>query len=770
MRRSTNFTRLSLVVLGLAVFSVFPARTEKKKPGLDSMLHRMIKASEKAARQHGRPDAIEPDEMAFYKRTVVAGTYDGVPSVRVRMQVDPSTRQTIEQMGIKTYGRMNGFASAVVPIARLDEISNLPGVVRMQAQRVMQKELDVSRVETRSRDVELNFGSRGRGVIVGSIDTGVDWRNDDFRNPDGTTRIKYIWSQDDACVGTPPAPPFDYGCLYTEAQINAALTGGPTITAPDADGHGTHTLGISSGNGRATGSGQPANVYVGMAPEADIIVVKTFPEPTDTTSCPNCFSLSDGLEFIDAMAASLGKPYSINMSLGSQFGGHDGSDLDELTIDSLIGTGIPGQVIVKSAGNERGHAIHIGGVVAAGGTNTHSFVIPSYVPVAGTFNDAIAWQLYYNNGDNLTVTIADPPAAPCGNTTLTLSQTTGGGAISSNTTSGAMVIDDSSSPGPFGQRFFDMEVDDQFGSAPCRGTWQLRVRGNTITAGGRYDAWIWFSSFGGSQAEALWSVLDDTRNISVPGTAFDVTTVGAYYTKTSWLSTDNNTYQFNFTPPAVLGALAAFSSAGPSRDGRIKPEIMAPGSAIVSTLSADAAPTIDVALIVPDDHHWALPGTSMSAPHITGIYAQMLALNPNLDAIELRNLATGTARVDGNVPLPVPNSNWGYGKVDALAMATRAVQNIPDLVPSGATGSFSWTALPTATTYNLYRGDLSLNGPGYYGSCLAPGLPTPNFSDSAIPVEGGGFFYLVTGVWNGVEGSLGKASDGTPRVNSSPCP
>jgi subtilisin family serine protease len=250
-----------------------------------------------------------------------------------------------------------------------------------------------------------------------------------------------------------------------------------------------------------------------------------------------------------------------------------------------------------------------------------------------------------------------------------------------------------------------------------------------------------------------------------------VTTVGAYYTKLNWLSTDGNHYQFNFSPPATLGALAAFSSGGPTRDGRIKPEIMAPGSAIVSTLSGDVpVDATNTPNITPDDHHWALPGTSFSSPHVAGIYAQLLALNPNLDAIELRTLATGTARVDANVPPPVPNSNWGYGKIDALAMANRAVQNIPDLMPSGSGGSFSWTALPTATTYNLYRGDLSLSGPGYYGSCLATGLSTPTFSDSAIPVAGGGFFYLVTGVWNGVEGSLGNASDGTPRLNSSPCP
>ena len=73
MLRRKNITRLSLVLLGLTVLSILPARTEKKKPGIDSMLHRMIKASEKAAREHGRPDAISAEEIDFYGKTVVAG-------------------------------------------------------------------------------------------------------------------------------------------------------------------------------------------------------------------------------------------------------------------------------------------------------------------------------------------------------------------------------------------------------------------------------------------------------------------------------------------------------------------------------------------------------------------------------------------------------------------------------------------------------------------------------------------------------------------------
>jgi len=768
MRRMSRFTRTALVILGLTLMGSGLGRTDRKKAFVDPLLTRVMRASEKAARDTGRPEAIPRDEVSFYARQAAIDEKPAAPAVRVRLRLDAAARQSVERMGIRTYGRLHGFASALVPVQRLAAIAALPGVEAMQAVRIPEMEINVSRGEVLSAQVETNYGSRGKGVIVGSVDSGIDWRHEDFRNPDGTTRIKYIWSQDDACVGTPPPPPFDFGCLYTEADINAALTGGPAITAPDAEGHGTHTTGVAAGSGRATGMGYPAERYVGMAPEADIIMVKTFPEPGDST-CATCYDISAGMDYIDAKAAEMGKPYVINISLGSQFGGHDGSDIDEATIDTLIGPGLPGKAIVKSAGNDRGHAIHVGGTLIAGQTNMHNFTILPYTALPGAFNDAVAWSVWYNDGDNLTVTIADPPS-PCNGTPSTLAATTGQGLVSASTTSGTMLIDDGASPAPNGARFFEMEVDDQGASRPCPGTWQLRVRGNTITAGGRYDAWIWFSSFGASGLESPWVTPDLSRLISVPGTAFNVTTVGAYMTKYDWLSRDGGTYHFTGTVATDVGKLASFSSPGPTRDGRIKPDINAPGIAIVSTLSQDVtADAGTIPLIVEDTVHWALPGTSFSAPHVTGIYAQILALNPNLDAIDLRTLATSSARVDANVPLPLPNNNWGYGKVSALGIADLAVQNIPDVMPTGGS-DFGWTGLATATSYNVYRGDLTLKGPGYYGSCLASGLVSPSFTDASVPVEDAGFFYHVTGVWNGIEGALGFTSDGTPRLNSSPCP
>lgn len=777
MRRASPTVRASAVVLGLLLLTPSLSRPERKKAFVDPLLTRMMRGSLAAAEKAGGAGKVSKEEMRLYRHILAVDSESEEPSVRVRLRLDAEARQAMERLGIRTYGRMQGFASASIPVQRLGEVAALTGVEAMQAIRIPEKELDISRAEVRSTDLANVYGMRGKGVIVGSIDTGVDWHHQDFRNADGTTRIKYIWNQDDACVGLPPPAPFDFGCLYTEAQINAALTGGPQITAPDADGHGTNTLGVSAGNGRATGFGFPAQRYVGMAPEADIIVVKVFPEPTDTTDCNQCFDISSALDFIDTKAAELGKPYAVNLSLGSQLGGHDGSDFDEVTIDTLTGPGIPGKVLAKSGGNERGSKIHIRGTVSNGTTNSHTFTIPQYTAAPGTFNDIMAWQIWYRGGDSITVSILDPTTSPC-NSTFVLSASTGQGFVATTqaqSSSGTLIIDDTSSPAPNGARFFDLEIDDQQLNNPCRGTWTFRVRGDSITQGGTYDAWIWLNSFGNGGLTSPWITPDDTRLISIPGTGFNSTTVGAYVTRQSWTSTDGSSYAYQVgQPPAppALGTLAVFSSPGPARDGRLKPEIGAPGWTSLSALSQEAAPANDPRTFAEDGVHWALVGTSFASPHIAGIYAQLLGLNPTLDAIDLRTLITRTARTDGNTG-PVPNNDFGWGKVDAKAAADLLIKPIPNLTAAADKITFSASTIPSASTYNVYKGDLSLKSPTYYGTCYQSGLGSPSFTDMSTPAAGTGFFYYVTGVQDGVEGLLGFSWDGVsslPRPNPSPCP
>lgn len=770
MRRTGR--SLYYLVVFASIFAPITAAVARPENNADSMLHRLIRGHGVGVDASGRPVPISKAELEYYSRFLAIDPGGNPPTARIRLRLDDSARRSLERMGFEVYGRLSGFASAVVPVDRLRELEDVPGIEWMQVVRIPRPELDLSVPAIRSNQVASSYGARGAGVLVGDIDTGVDWHHADFRNPDGTTRIRYLWDQTIACppgVGSVPPPPFDFGCQFTEAEINAALTGGPSLTFTDVQFHGTHVLGIAGGNGRGTGNGQPSGVYVGTASQANLIMIKMFPDVAG--SCSRCFDIGLGLDMIDAKAAEFSMPYVVNLSVGSDLGGHDGSDIDEQTIDALTGPGKPGKAIVKSAGNSRGEGIHVSGTVATGGTNDHTFTIPQYTQVPGIFNDVQAWEMWYRGGDSLTVSVRDPTTAPCGGSQLSVSGSTGTGFHAISTNSGTMIIDDTGSPAINGDRFFDAEVDDQAGSAPCRGTWTFRVHGDNITQGGHYDIWTYFSTFGTAQIAVDWNAPDLTGLLSIPGTAFNVTTVAAFVTKRSW--TDISGRIISYTSMPEIGSLAVFSSPGPTRDGRMKPEISAPGMGIASALSIDAAPDIladpNLSLrVVQDGVHWVIEGTIMAAPHITGVYAQLLGLNPTLDAVQLRTLAT-TAAVRDTFTGPAASNDWGFGKIDGLGATLNMIKDIPAFQAGTDGTTFTWTAIPQASTYNVYRGDLRLLNGTYYGTCFRQGLASPTFTDTETPIPGSGFFYLTTGVKDGVEGLLGFKSDGSPRPNDAPC-
>jgi subtilisin family serine protease len=119
------------------------------------------------------------------------------------------------------------------------------------------------REETGANAAEEKYGASGAGVVVAIMDRGIDWDHPDFINPDGTTRIKWLYDM---------SPDHTQPVEYSAAQINAALAGGPPILSRDAVGHGTITTGLAAGNGRAAGNG----AFRGMAPNADLIIMACY--------------------------------------------------------------------------------------------------------------------------------------------------------------------------------------------------------------------------------------------------------------------------------------------------------------------------------------------------------------------------------------------------------------------------------------------------------------------------------------------------------------
>ena len=552
----------------------------------------------------------------------------GAPTrAKVLIQFQGS-REELETAGMEVTTMAGDIATGLVQLPDLDKLADHEHTVKIESSRPLARELDDSIPEINANAVHAGPpGLKGAGALVGIIDSGIDITHGGFRRPDGTSRIVALWDQGlTPAAGESSPTGLGYGVEYEKSDIDTALAAAdPTTVVRHRDrdtgtGHGTHVAGIAAGDGSPAGNGQPAFTFLGVAPEADLIVVSN---AVETDAFGDSANTLDAMQYIFDKAATLGKPVAINLSQGDNLGPHDGTSLLERGIDNLLGG--PGRVMIKSAGNAGSDDIHAGGTVAAGGTESVRFRIPSGDSVADTMD------VWYAGTDRFTVNLRTPggdvsaDVAPGTTTTLSLPN-------------GNQVFVDSVLGDPNNG---DNRVYLQFmrGTAPVieAGTWSLRLRGDTVVSG-RFDAWI---ERGQVIPAFLPPHLDNGRSISIPGTSQEIIAVGSYVTK-----------------GAGVGSLSSFSSRGPTRDGRPKPEISAPGQFVMSARAAGISSGSGA--------YNTLAGTSMAAPHIAGVAALMLQKDRTLTQAQVRECLVDTARSDANTGA-VPNNDWGAGKVDAQA-------------------------------------------------------------------------------------------------------
>lgn len=179
-----------------------------------------------------------------------------------------------------------------------------------------------------------------------------------------------------------------------------------------------------------------------------------------------------------------------------------------------------------------------------------------------------------------------------------------------------------------------------------------------------YDGWL-LGRWVGDKSVILVNA-NNEKTVGMPGTARNAITVGAYVTKNNWMNFEDKYFSRN----SVLNDLASFSSIGPTADGRLKPEIAAPGDVTASALGKDSGYKDFDVRILPGGKHVVLQGTSMASPHVAGATALLLAVNPMLTAEDVKNAITGTAVQDA-ITGSVPNNRWGYGKMDIFSTVVR---------------------------------------------------------------------------------------------------
>jgi subtilisin family serine protease len=680
-----------------------------------------------------------------------------------------SLSRDLPGLGILVKGRVDRVASLRVPSAALEALARRPEIAWLKASHGYSLLNDISTTAAHLGSDEANATfTRGAGAIVAVIDTGIVWADLDFRKSDGTTRILGIWDQTLTDAAHPPPAGFPFGAWYPQSVIQTALNTSGSLLTGDGYGHGTHVAGTAAGNGLRTGKGVPAGTFAGVAPEADLLIVRVFDD--QGSFCGDC-DLTAAVQFVSQTAAAAGKPWVGNMSLGTDLGAHDGTDPDERAIDALVGPGHRGAQLAIAAGNSGGrdrspHAHHWEQALPAVGASMVNAFSPSYTPSGGADNDFIWLDAWYKGADRVTVSLVTP-------TGITVSAARGADSGIVCTVDGAVQIDATNGPDPLnGDNEVFIQLWDSSTCAtplpPKAGGWTIRVTTDAIgSASPLFE--LWSEASAGAMTFASLSVSNTGMSVSVPGTSRHAITAGSYVSKDRWINATNQQTVAQLSTFSGVGSLSGFSGLGPTRDGRIKPDIAAPGEWIGSTLTGLIGASRGSGFTERDGEHGDIRGTSMATPHVAGTAALLLAINPNLEGPEVKAAMTASARSDAFAvaPGPLPNTWYGSGKLRALEAGYVAASLVSDFTDT-ATG-FTGTDSPFVDTYNVYRGSIPGIAPSAYGSCLMTGRPSPTFSDTANPPAGQVFFYLVTGVHAGVEGILGTDSTGRIRPNTSPC-
>ncbi len=580
-------------------------------------------------------------------------------------------------------------------------------------------------VAAASGDLTAN---KGRGVLVAVIDSGIDVFHGAFRHADGTTRIRFLWdqtfrfnaagqpldSQGQALTGpdipldeagaplttarTPVAlhPAFpaalNYGAEFTAAQINAALTAHPDgenlprslRDEPSQGGthHGTHVAGIAAGNGAMNDKCTAPGTYIGVAPEADLVIVKTGFTDRQIQRVPDavryCFNIANLL----SPATGDKKACVVNISIGGHFGPHNGLEEDCRTFDTLTAgiLGI-GRAIVFGAGNDRNKDLHAAFTIAPGGTRT--------LRVNLTKNDAKLFSCFasYNENTQLTCRIRLPASGAARQ----------GSARDVRLSNAAEVVADHNLQ-VFGHLQAPADLDRHFVTQVTRpnsaiietGVWELELAVPAAAANPAH-VHVWNYAPAGWDATMLpnagepQSPTDADRDVKRPPDWIRATLTN-YGACRSAISVAAYNAEETDTP------LAPFSGQGPSPNeldfglynpahALAKPDIAAPGMAIDAPRGMARRCCLECDCCV--DRYVAEQGTSMAAPHVTGVVALMLAQNPRLTAAEIKTMLRANVRPPPPGPAGGPPAAevWGAGKVDALDSVAAAIAAIRGRLP-----------------------------------------------------------------------------------------
>ncbi|MFO0677770.1 MAG: S8 family serine peptidase [Polyangiaceae bacterium] len=555
------------------------------------------------------------------------------------------------------------------------------------------------------------FGVDGTGVLVGVADTGCDVTHADFRNDDGTTRVAWLLDLSLKPVGLHPELEDRFGvksatgellsgAVLEAAEIDALLAAKKALPT-DGVGHGTHVTSLAAGNG-----GKLDRRYVGMAPKAGIVCARVTKAEVGTIENDD---LLRGVDFIFDRGDAMGRPVVANMSVGTDFGPHDGTTAWEETIASHVGPDKPGHAIVVAVGNSGSiveQPVHQNAYVSEGAVTR----IP--VTTNGADNGGVQVWITKHAGADLKVGLDSPD----GTWIHPIADGTQEGASESGHNAG--VIHGSGAPNS------PIPKGSSGAIVLWQGKWPKGTYDITLVGHGLVDLYLQVI---GDAASGNVGFARPVRagTVNLPGTHPNILAVGCSVTRPRWTAISGTSVGLqsplldavgglrdpsNETRSLIDGDSCWFSSAGPTATGLPKPEISAPGAMIVGAMSSAAGPgspfgifstgscppkedgTTDLRCLQMDATHGLALGTSMSAPIVSGAIALLFQRDRSLtqeDVVTL--LQAGAHRFRHRAAF---DDQAGPGELDVLgALDALEQRKNPELsLPSVRD---SWLALST---------------------------------------------------------------------------